>query len=142
MRRADRRVIRHYPVVTQAEARSYLRNLAALHISFGLIPLGGLLAIAGADVIGGPLLIVGCIGWVFAISAGWLRTARHHRGKPMFGCDSIMAEANWWIGWGPILEAAEATGADPRRVKHLAVAAVVATVAMWVLIFPVAALFG
>lgn len=131
---------RQSPAVTEADGRSYFRSLVALHVTFGAIPLGGSLAIAGAEELGGPILFIGLVGWALAIGLGWLRTARKHRGKPMFGGDSISAEANWWIGWGPISEAAEATGADAERVRRLARAAVMLTVALWLLTFPVAAL--
>ena len=106
----------------------------------GAIPLGILLMVAGAGVLGGVLLVSGFVGWVLVVAAGWVGALRRERGRPMFGGSSVMAEANWWLGWGPIPEAAGVLEADAENVRRLARWAVLTTVALWVLVVPVAAL--
>ena len=69
-----------------------------------------------------------------------LRAVRRGRGKPLFGGDGIQAEANWWLGWGPLEEAAVALNRDARRVRRMAIASLIVggvSIALW---FPVAAL--
>jgi hypothetical protein len=126
--------------VGESEARAYLRNLAALHVS-PLLFAGGMVAgAAGVAELAGPLLVVGFIGWGATLTAAHVRAARRHRGKPLFGGDSIAADANWWIGWGPIDEAAAATSQDPKRLRSLAKRALILTVLLFVAVFPAAAL--
>ena len=132
--------LRQSSAVDESEARAYLRNLVALHVS-PLLFAGGMVAgAAGVSDVAGPLLIVGFIGWGATLTVAHVRAARRHRGKPLFGGDSIAAEANWWIGWGPIEEAAAATSRDPKRLRSLAKRTLVLTVVLFVAVLPAAAL--
>ena len=111
--------------MNRRDARAYLRSLTAIHLSVVLVALGGLVAFAG---------------WSLAVVAGMFRAVRRGRGKPLFGGDGIQAEANWWLGWGPLEEAAVALNRDARRVRRMAIASLIVggvSIALW---FPVAAL--
>jgi hypothetical protein len=80
--------------------------------------------------------------WTLALIAGWFRAARRNRGKPFFGGDGIQSEANWGLGWGPMEEAAAATGRDAHGLRRIAIASIVVGAASCALWFPVAALTG
>ena len=126
--------------MNRRDARAYLRCLTAVHVSVVLFALGGLVAFAGLPLVGGPMLVVGAAMWSLAVVAGMFRAVRRGRGKPLFGGDGIQAEANWWLGWGPLEEAAVALNRDARRVRRMAIASLVVggvSIALW---FPVAAL--
>ncbi|HMS87598.1 MAG: hypothetical protein KA758_06040 [Acidimicrobiales bacterium] len=126
--------------MNRRDARAYLRSLTAIHLSVVLVALGGLVAFAGWSLVGGPLLVVGAAMWSLAVVAGMFRAVRRGRGKPLFGGDGIQAEANWWLGWGPLEEAAVALNRDARRVRRMAIASLIVggvSIALW---FPVAAL--
>lgn len=88
------------------------------------------------------MVLLGVAMWLLALSAGFVRALRRNRGKPLFGGDGIQAEANWWLGWGPMEEAAVATGRDARGLRRTAIGSLVAGAAFVVLWFPVAALTG
>ena len=123
--------------MNRRDARAYLRSLTAIHLSVVLVALGGLVAFAGWSLVGGPLLVVGAAMWSLAVVAGMFRAVRRGRGKPLFGGDGIQAEANWWLGWGPLEEAAVALNRDARRVRRMAIASLIVggvSIALW---FPV-----
>jgi hypothetical protein len=126
-------------LVTRKDARAYLRSLAAQHLSFVFFAVGGLLACAGLSGVGAPMILVGVVMWTVALAAGTFRSARRNRGKPFFGGDGVQAEANWWLGWGPMDDAAVATNRDVRQIRRAATVSLVVGAVSVVLWFPVAA---
>jgi hypothetical protein len=105
--------------MSEADARAYFRTLIALHGS-ALLFIGGMVAGAAGLSLGGPALLLGFVGWGATLTAAHVRALRRHRGKPLFGGDSIAAEAIWWTGWGPIPESLS-SGLCEKQVSRLMV---------------------
>lgn len=99
--------------MNRRDARAYLRSLTAIHLSVVLVVLGGLVVCPPVVSRRRSIARRGCSDVVPCGCRRHVpRGVARGRGKPLFGGDGIQAEANWWLGWGPLEEAAVALNRD------------------------------